>query len=945
MEEKRKKKNPKKGPRIVIVLLIILVLLPLILAGLSFIGRISPGSIIPDSWSFYGKIPNPVRLADNLLAHESLSGILNQKEMAPLIPFVRMLDDSGILKNRWIRFISKGTLEGALLPGSSTGTAERIGEPGFLSGNRILAAWDAGILSPFLRFLPALAPYISVPGLYYVQSGKYSRFEYRLKAAGDGEPAVFYIGPWHNLLVVSNNAELFESVLDGSSRDGDIRGSTRKFIRAKEYDAVFLLDPGAVTGILAGQDSRIAGVLSMLQFPQVVEAALTIEAKELNLSISSAILSREKTLEPILGQNSGSPAIISLLPASTQYGTILSAGTLRELMDAFSTIGGDEWTRTLRRADNTARAMLRMNLEELLHSWTGNEFAVFGLEGRPSPIYAIRIGDEKKRQEIFDRAFRSVVINENIRLNLDGMRIPRIQIPEFLASLLQQWDIRIPSPFYYVHEGYLFVCESAETLQSCIRGIQRNEALPKTAVWQILSQSYSDNASFSLYYSLDRSLPFFLKGNTMTSTILGLYRQGLLRLGFENGEIYINLSVISGSGRGLSPMPGYPLDIEGTLGNRLYGIHYGKIGESRIFFTRDTRALALNPGDNRIHEYDNQGPLWVIPAEDLAPKNPEEGSAWVVGAQGRVALVNGNMIPLRGFPVATGLRISAAPAAHGGNLYLCDEDGHVYTINPRGEQNEWGTGFSAALRAPPSFLSLPKMNASYAAVYPKSFMGEIWLLDGAGRVLPGWPIYVTDLWTDRDQDRFVSGIAFGAPPVFAASRIDVQGGAQANAAENRKNGDNAGSRSLVAAAFVTQTGELSVHDEGGNILPGFPVTLEGVFFLQPVFDGEFLWLLSSEGTLYQVSLEAAVLRQNIPNLQVKEESCLMTADCDGDGIPEIFFSGEGNALYGYARNFSSLDGFPLPVWGRPAIGDFNGDGKTEIAGAGLDNRIYRWQFK
>ncbi|MDR1900243.1 MAG: VCBS repeat-containing protein, partial [Treponema sp.] len=560
-----------------------------------------------------------------------------------------------------------------------------------------------------------------------------------------------------------------------------------------------------------------------------------------------------------------------------------------------------------------------------------------------SPIYAIKIGDETKRQEIFDRAFRSIVIDENIQLNLDGMRIPRIQVPEFLVSLLQHWNIRVPSPFYYVHEGYLFVCESAETLQSCVRGIQRNEALPKTAVWQNLSKSYSDNSSFSLYYSLDRSLPFFLKGNTVMSALLGLYRQGLLRVGFENREIYINLSVIPGSGKGLVPVPGYPLDIEGVLGNRLYSIHYGKGSESRIFFTRDAYALALDPRENRIYEYDNQSPLWVIPAEGLGPKNPEEGSAWVVSAQGRVNLVNGNMNPLRGFPVPTGLRISAAPAAHGGILYLCDEDGRVYTINSRGEQNEWGTGFTAALRAPPSFLSPPKSNVTYAAVYPKSFLGEIWLLDGAGKVLPGWPVYITDLWADRDADRLVSGIAFGAPPVFIAPPVNAQAAAETNATGGRENA--AGGRPPVVTAFITQAGELSIHDEGGGTLPGFPIVLEGVFFLQPVFDGEFLWLLSSEGVLYQVSLAAAVLQQKIPNLQVKEESCLIAADCDGDKIPEIFFSGEGNAFYGYARNFSSLDGFPLPVWGKPVIGDLNGDGRTEIVGAGLDNRIYRWQFR
>ncbi|MDR1618073.1 MAG: VCBS repeat-containing protein [Treponema sp.] len=927
-EEERKKKKPKKGLRIVVALLIILILLPLIVAGLSFIGRISPGSVIPDSYSFYGKIPNPVRLADNLLAHEGLPGILNREEAAPLIPLVRALDDGGLLKNRWVRFAARGALEGALLPAAG-------GDGGsLLSANRILAAWDAGILSPLLRLLPVLSPYISVPGLYYVQSGRNSRFEYRLKTAGDGGPAVFYIGPYHNLLIVSSDAELFESVLDGSSRDGDIRGSVRKPVRAKDYDAVFLIAPAVVTGILAGQDPRIAGVLPLLRFPQAVEAALTIAPKELNLSISSAILSGEKSLEPVLGRNSKSPVITGLLPASAQYGTVLSAGTLRELMDAFLIIGGGEWARALRRADNTSRTVLRMNLEELLHSWTGDEFAVFGLEGRPAPIYAVQIGDEKKRQEVFDRAFRSIAVDENIQLNLDGMRIPRIQVPEFLAALLRQWDIRVPSPYYYVHEGYLFISESAETLQSCIRGIQRNETLPKTAVWQNLSRSYSGNASFSIYYSLDRSLPFFLKGNTMTSTILGLYRQGLLRLGFENREVYINLSVITGSGRGLAPMPGYPLDIEGTLGNRLYSIHYGKGGESRVFFTRDTRAMALDPKTNLMYEYDNQSPLWVIPAEGLSPKSPEEGSAWVVSAQGRVILMNGNMNPLRGFPVATGLRISAAPAAQGGSLYLCDEDGRVHTINSKGGQNEWGAGFPAALRSPPSFLSLPKANAVYAAVYPKSFIGEIWLLDGAGTVLPGWPVYVTDLWADRDQNRFVSGIAFGAPAVFALPPPEGQAGAAENRAPGR-----------LAAAFVTQAGELSVHDEEGGALPGFPVALEGVFFLQPVFDGEFLWLLSSEGVLYQVSLQAAVLQQKIPNLQVKEESCLVAADCDGDKIPEIFFSGEGNALYGYARNFSSLDGFPLPVWGRPVIGDLNGDGKTEIAGAGLDNRIYRWQFR
>jgi hypothetical protein len=78
---------------------------------------------------------------------------------------------------------------------------------------------------------------------------------------------------------------------------------------------------------------------------------------------------------------------------------------------------------------------------------------------------------------------------------------------------------------------------------------------------------------------------------------------------------------------------------------------------------------------------------------------------------------------------------------------------------------------------------------------------------------------------------------------------------------------------------------------------------------------------------------------------VREEGYITAADIDGDRKSEIFFTGEGNALYGYSQNFNSLDGFPLPVWGRPVIGNLLGGGKIEIAGVGMDSKLYLWQFR
>jgi hypothetical protein len=96
--------------------------------------------------------------------------------------------------------------------------------------------------------------------------------------------------------------------------------------------------------------------------------------------------------------------------------------------------------------------------------------------------------------------------------------------------------------------------------------------------------------------------------------------------------------------------------------------------------------------------------------------------------------------------------------------------------------------------------------------------------------------------------------------------------------------------------------------------------------------------------LFQVSLEGAVLSQKIQNLQVREEGYITVADVDKDGRQEIFISGEGNAFYGYTGSFRSLESFPLPIWGRPGFGIAT-NGKTEIAGVGMDNRVYLWQFK
>jgi hypothetical protein len=269
-----------------------------------------------------------------------------------------------------------------------------------------------------------------------------------------------------------------------------------------------------------------------------------------------------------------------------------------------------------------------------------------------------------------------------------------------------------------------------------------------------------------------------------------------------------------------------------------------------------------------------------------------------------------------GFPVITGLKLRSAPAARNGKLYLAAEEaggkGLLVTVDSSGHVSRLETEFESPILSPPSFLETPKtgrnVSETLMALYPKSFLGELYLCDENGNPKPGWPQYAP-------------GIAFGSPLVFLETKS-----------------------SRIITAFITMPGELTLYTEQGSALPGFPLTLKGVFYLQPVWDGEYLWIVSGEGSLYRMDLDGRVMEQSVPDLTIKDEGCILCADVDGDGIAEIFITGEGNALYGYSRNLISIEGFPLPVWGRPVFADLDGDGIMDCAGAGMDDKLYRWRF-
>ena len=899
-------KGTHRFPRVLvvsfIVILTVFVVIPLAVSAFSLFGRIEGDSIFPANPEAFVRVPRTVTAVERVLAHQPLAEILADPSFASLASTAATF-----------RGISQR------LPGPFRAVLNGSSDAALYADGTVLVSYDAGFLSPWLKLTPYVVGRLDIEGLYYVNAGSRSRFEYRSK---DG-PTV-YLGFMRNLLVASNDERLFEETVSKSPGTGPFTdpngptalGTARNRLDGRSYDIGLLVSSDFATSALGEGNRAVSDFLDGLSLPGFADVTVALQENRVVLSLASPVSSGKPELASLLERDPRVPRALSRLPADTQYCTILSAGDAKALLAAATAVSGPAVGDSYAEADRMARSFLGRGLDALVFSWTGDEFAAFGLEGRPKPVFAVRVADEAKRRESFEALFSSILIDEDSSTVIDGVRLPRVVLPSFIDFLARAMGVVVPSPYYVIEDGILFLSESPENLLVTVTSIKKNQSLVRADGWKSLAESGNDRAQLTLFYSLDRTVPFFLKGTTPFHRALQLYRQGLLRVSVTGGLLEATLSAMPGSGSGVAPIPGFPIEAGGRMGKDISVVRLSGKGDARLLFTVDRRvAVSYNPKNGQSERLEANDPVWILvdpvfkPASprgdgETAGVSPRDAAAWIVSSAGEVNLVTADLKSLPGFPIATGVRPSAAPVSFEGTLYLADRDSALHAVDRDGAVSVASLPFTDPLRSPPAFLRAGKK--AFMATYPKSFLGELWLTDPEGVPEAGWPAYA-------------SGIAFGSPLPFTRDGKTI-------------------------VAFVTQAGELTAFAQDAKPLPGFPVSLQGVFYAQPAYDGDSLWLVSSSGTLFRVSLSGGVLSHRIPEFTA-EEGLVTLHDVTGDDIPEIFVTGDGSTLHGYSRDFVPLAGFPLPLWGEPEFTDVNGDGRIDCLGSGLDNRIHGWQFR
>lgn len=400
-----------------------------------------------------------------------------------------------------------------------------------------------------------------------------------------------------------------------------------------------------------------------------------------------------------------------------------------------------------------------------------------------------------------------------------------------------------------------------------------------------------------LYYSLDRSAPFFLRGSAGLAGALKTYRRGVASLRLGPDGLRIELSAAAAGAPGLSELAGFPLKAPGRVDSDPVAARSSS-GAPMAYWTsgRSVVAMDLSSGASSTLELDDKG--YVV----LDRNRGRLEAVWVVSGRGTVYRANDKLEALPGFPILTGYAVSAPPTAVVDTLYIPVSDEPAVLIVDAGGQ----TLLSDALHA--RSRSAPAASSWGVAVLPRSFDSQLYLLDPDGKLLAGWPVAL-------------DGIA-GAAPVFA--------------------GSDSASGGMVAA--VTEDGILGAWKADGSSVGGFPTQLYGVF------DTALAWapgwrsffLVSTDGTLWRVGSDGFMAGSLPLKRGAAADSSILAFDGNGDGREELYVAGGGDALYAYSGDLTPLPGYPVSGTGLPAFVDVDGDGRADLVVRGADHTIHAY---
>ena len=897
MEKKDKKSEKKKNPMVKILFGILIFLLVIILAVVAWctfsaLDKQNTLSILPVGYSTYLRTDSAWDAIDPLIDLQAADILLSSPDFSQFREPFMALRGSTLRTNKLFTTLLSRRVDAALYSDEN-------------SNQHFTAIIDLGFLSAVTRpskfYFQFVVDKFKIENLTVVKSSEDNKnYHYEFKNGN----ATYFIKPIKNLVLISSSKELFDQGLTATN-DKHYTQEEKSMLLAKPVQPIkVVVDARQLALSLTEQIPIFNKIASMLSRESLSVLSFGITDEQININADFPFTVSEELetipgfsgLSKILSKNSTMPQLLSRLTDNVQYYTIIKAGTVQELKTAVFPLmpSSMNLTSLWTMGNSLCSAIFGTTLDEIIFSWTGDEFAVLGIEGLNDPVFVMQVSDEKQRKVIFEKIISSIIINDNTSLILDGVRLPRLEIPAFLQALLKNFEINLPNPYYMVKDGFIYFSVAPETLSVIHSSISNGNKISKNENWQTVSTNQKNNSTMSLFYDLARSIPFFLRGDNYVSKILQLYTIGRCDIRIENSVLKCQLQANSKRAGNLKEIPGYPISLEGTSDYKLF--IDGAKNSNQIFWIEDNNKLkSMNVSSFAITEkkFDSEKINICVAKKEFS----SGGILWVTTSEGNVYLLNKNLEVVENFPIMISEKPTADSSSFDDGLIIPLEKKLCY-IYSDGKEKIIELDIAGSIKSNPTVLN------KNVAVYDKSFAGKIFVMEDG-------------ICLNQERPFAVSGIAFGSPALMK-------------------------SKSVLYTGFINQAGNIFVWSD--NILKKeFPKKLNGIFYSNLVSNGKYFFAVSSVGEIFRIDVNGNYHSVKIPNISVKEG--YLTVASQGNGVNNIYLTTDGNVIYGFNENLELISGFPLAGCGTPVFTDVNGDKILDCVVQTIDKKINAWNLR
>lgn len=905
-------KRPRKKRsllRRLFTILLLIVLLPVLtllgLGGWALASGTSAAAYTQEDALIQVRIENLGKTLVNAMRLRALDSALEDPAQAELRQSLRLLRATPALGSWWFKLISDIPLDASLYPGNEWAACVDLGLRAALVPPALLA----------LRIRPDLIG--SVRGLRTEEGPEGPVFIYT-----NGDMTI-YACVLRDLVLVASSQERLDKVrvrnpgtrafdlnraLDEAARFANTRaaGTHTASLDGDSVKEDTNWQKEAVRVLAAADSSALFQLLSLeglpgqlgqtLGFAKPAGVSLELANEGIALRAEVPVQSSDQLLSVILARRSSTPAVLSRLPASTRWYSLLSMASAAELWAAIEPHSGKAILDAWQLAQQGTKLALGLSVEDLLFSWMGPEYGVFGGEHDPMPVFFVSVADEKQRKRVFNTLFSNILLDRDLSVVVGETRVPRIGLPPVINRFMANLGIDLPSPFYLVHDGILYASMSAEALERTVRELQNHELLVRSEHWKSTGERAQAESSASLFYSLDRSIPFFLRGNSVLQKVLKLYGQGLASLSTDGEALQFTLNAVPGSGpaRESGPIPGYPITSPFRLSGDIL-VASDEQGDDWGFCAGTDRILSVHLPSGRTREHRLDG------RASLALERSPEGSfvaLWAVSDRGSIYRLDKELKNTGNFPLLSGEQPGAVPLAQKGRLYLPIVNGPAILIVDADGTLSYSDKLHERQRAKPTALE------EGFAIAPRSFDSLLYLMDGDGRIVPGYP-------------RELDGILAGAP----AAWTDPQG--------------------IRYIACVSEAGICQIFKRDDPAEDPIQFTLPQTLASGPLWSSATasLMYLGSDGALYRIASDGTVLAWS-PSGKSGRDLSLSMGRIWQTNTEALFLAGDGDQVHAFNSELLPLPGFPIPGASNPAFPDINRDGQKEILTRGLDDRIH-----